>query len=69
MKVRDICDTYELAKIAVLVKNGGEAVALAYTNLEGGDCDCCKVLYDAGDKEVLRVVNVETMEILYQKEP
>ena len=53
--------------IATVVKIDGATVVLASNNHLGGVCDCCTDCIVSDDTEVLKVVDMETMEVLYSK--
>ncbi len=52
--------------IVVLVKTKVGLRALSEHNFAGGTCGCCKGCSDDDDLEVVRVVDVETMETFYE---
>lgn len=54
--------------VCIVVETKDGLRALSEHNFAGGICGCCKYCDDDDDLIVNKVVNMESMEILYQKE-
>ena len=68
MKYKNIPKKYLTETSTILVESNNKQYALSEFNTEGGVCDCCFALGgDMDDLDVIRVVNMATMEVLYQK--
>lgn len=68
MKYKDIPEEYLTETSTVLVESNNKQYALSDLNTVGGGCDCCFALgTNMDDLDVIRVVDMATMEVLYQK--
>lgn len=62
-------EPHDNESISILVRDKNKTRALSSRNLALGYCGCCNSgpeLYP-WNQEVLRVVNIETMEVIYEK--
>lgn len=60
-------DLYESeVNICVVIKGRSGELALTHYNFSGGMCDCCRDYDVDGKCEVVRIVNMSTMETLYE---
>lgn len=57
----------ESSPLSVLVDTEEGPVSLSAVNLSGGVCDCCTELHNTEDLDVIRIVNLENMEVIYEK--
>lgn len=68
MKYGEALSKFEISdSVSVLLRIDGNLVSLSEHNLNGGTCSCCKGCSDDDDLEVVRVVDLETMEIFYSE--
>jgi hypothetical protein len=68
MKYSEAKEKYDWATISILVKHNGEHFSLSERNFNYGFCDCCGDYSMSGDMPVEKVVDLETMEVLYVRE-
>ncbi len=67
MKYGEVFKNFDTANtVCVLVKTDDGLRALSQHNFAGGCCGCCKGCDDDDNLEVERVVDLETMEVLFQ---
>ena len=52
--------------VCILVKTEEGVKVLSEHNFEGGCCGCCKGCSDDGDLEVIRVVDLNDMQVFYE---
>ena len=62
--IRDFCLDNT---VSVLLKTKDGLRTLSENNFSGGACGCCEGCESSDDLEVVRIVDLETMEILYDE--
>ena len=69
MKFKEAISKYDWETIAILVEDkNGQRIAVSNSNLEGGICGCCEEYDIDDDARVLRIIDMENMEVLYGTE-
>lgn len=67
MKAFEAKEKYDWDTVSILVKHNGEYFTLSERNFNYGRCDCCRDFDMSGDMPVEKVVDLETMEVLYSR--
>ena len=69
MILKDALKKFEVeGAISILVDVDGEPTALSEANIAGGLCECCSEICDTDNLEVIKVVNIESMQVVYERE-
>ena len=69
MKFKEAIEKYDWETIAILVEDKkGQRIVVSKSNLEGGVCGCCHEYEIDDDAKVLRIVDMEDMEVIYGSE-
>lgn len=68
MKYIEALNKFEMFdSVSILLRIDGELISMSGHNFLGGVCDCCQDCSDDNDLEVVRVVDLETMEVFYSE--